>query len=168
MASLPDTWHYRVSAGPGWPGVSIIWLGEIASLICNFYLSVAACTIVWADPSLRYTSTFWDVKQPPTTLMFSKSSCTAAQRHLNTVTYRLKNYSHNLAYISNPHQYKENEPTVEGDHRTVTMKTFWIRKPTTDRCRSQAMVVQYTSKKHGVHSNIGKLEPKRKLYCINT
>ena len=31
-------------------------MGEIESLICNFYLSVAACTIVRADPSLRYTS----------------------------------------------------------------------------------------------------------------
>ena len=33
----------------------ILSLGEIQSLICNFYLSVAACTIVWADPSLRHT-----------------------------------------------------------------------------------------------------------------
>ena len=30
-------------------------------MICNFCLSVAARKIVWADPSLRYTS--WDVKQ---------------------------------------------------------------------------------------------------------
>ena len=33
---LLSTWHYRVSAGAGWPGVSILWLGEIASLICIF------------------------------------------------------------------------------------------------------------------------------------
>ena len=46
---------YRVSAGTGWPGVSILWLGEIDSLSCNFRLSVAARTIVWADPSCRYT-----------------------------------------------------------------------------------------------------------------
>ena len=32
-----------------------LWLGEMESLICNFYLSVAARQIVWADPSLRYT-----------------------------------------------------------------------------------------------------------------
>ena len=49
MATLPGAWHYRVSAVTGRPGVSILWLGEVESLICNFYLSVA-------DPSLTYTS----------------------------------------------------------------------------------------------------------------
>ena len=56
VATLPGAWCYRVSAGTGWPGVSILWLGEMESWICNFYLSVAARKIVWADPSLRYTS----------------------------------------------------------------------------------------------------------------
>ena len=56
VATLPGAWRYRVSAGTGRPGVSILWLGEEESLICNFYLSAAARTIVWADPSLRYTS----------------------------------------------------------------------------------------------------------------
>ena len=55
MATLPGAWRYRVSAGTGRPGVSILWLSEVQSLICNFYLSVAARKIVWADPSLRYT-----------------------------------------------------------------------------------------------------------------
>ena len=59
--TLPGTparrWRYRVSAGTSWLGVSILWLGEVESLICSFYLSVAARKIVWADPSLRYTST---------------------------------------------------------------------------------------------------------------
>ena len=55
VATLPGAWRYRVSAGTGRPGVSILWLGEMESLICNFYLSVAARKIVWADPSLRYT-----------------------------------------------------------------------------------------------------------------
>ena len=55
VVSLPGAWHYRVSAGTGQPGVNILWLGEVESLICNFYLSVAARTIVWVDPSLRYT-----------------------------------------------------------------------------------------------------------------
>ena len=45
-ATLPGAWHYRVSAGTGWPGVSIPWLGEVKSLICNFYLSMAAGKIV--------------------------------------------------------------------------------------------------------------------------
>ena len=53
---LPWLKNYGVSTGTGWPGVSIPWLGEMESLICNFYLNVAARTIVWADPSLRYTS----------------------------------------------------------------------------------------------------------------
>ena len=55
VATLPGAWHYRVSAGTGRPGVSILWLGEVESWICNFFLSVAAHKIVIADPSLRYT-----------------------------------------------------------------------------------------------------------------
>ena len=55
VATLPGAWRYRVSAGTGRPGVSILWLGEVERLICNLYLSVAARKIVWADPSLRYT-----------------------------------------------------------------------------------------------------------------
>ena len=56
VATLPGAWRYRVSAGTGWPGVSILWLGRIESMICNFYLSVATRKIVGVDPSLRYTS----------------------------------------------------------------------------------------------------------------
>ena len=33
MATLPGAWRYRVSAGIGWPGVSILWLGVVESLI---------------------------------------------------------------------------------------------------------------------------------------
>ena len=55
MATLPGAWHYRVSAGTGWPCVSIPWLGEMGTLMGNFYLSVAVCKIIWADLSLRYT-----------------------------------------------------------------------------------------------------------------
>ena len=48
--TMPGTWHYTifigsVLAGTGWPGVTILSLGEMESLICNFYLSVAAHTI---------------------------------------------------------------------------------------------------------------------------
>ena len=56
VATLPGAWRYRVSTETGRPGVSILWLGGVERLICNFYLSVAARKIVWADPSLRYTS----------------------------------------------------------------------------------------------------------------
>ena len=55
VATLPGAWRYRVSAGTGRPGVSILWLGEMESLICSFYLGVAARKIACADPSLRYT-----------------------------------------------------------------------------------------------------------------
>ena len=48
---------YRVSAWTGWPGVSVLWLGEIASFICSFYyFSVAARKRVWAELPLRCTS----------------------------------------------------------------------------------------------------------------
>ena len=56
VATLPGAWRYRVSTGTGRPGVSILWLGEVECLICNFCLSVAARKTVRADPSLRYTS----------------------------------------------------------------------------------------------------------------
>ena len=56
VATLPGAWYCRVSAGSGRPGDSILWLGEVESLICNFYLSVAARKIVCVDSSLRYTS----------------------------------------------------------------------------------------------------------------
>ena len=55
VATLPGAWHYRLSAGTGRPGVSILWLGEVESLSYNFHLSVTARKIV-CDPSLRYTS----------------------------------------------------------------------------------------------------------------
>ena len=42
VATLPGAWHYRLSAGIGWPSVSILWLGETEIVIYNFYLSVVA------------------------------------------------------------------------------------------------------------------------------
>ena len=46
VATLPGAWRSRVSAGTGWPCVSILRLGEMESWICNFYLSVAARKLV--------------------------------------------------------------------------------------------------------------------------
>ena len=40
VANLPDAWHHRVNAGTGGPGVSLLGMSDIASLIFNFYLSV--------------------------------------------------------------------------------------------------------------------------------
>ena len=62
-ASLPSAWWYRVSTGSGWPGVSILWLGEIESLVCRFYLSVAACKIEQIHPWDTLACCL-DVKQP--------------------------------------------------------------------------------------------------------
>ena len=46
VATLPGAWCYRVSAGIGLPSVSILRPGEMESLICNLYVSVAARKIV--------------------------------------------------------------------------------------------------------------------------
>ena len=64
VATLPGAWRYRVSAGTGGHGVSILWLGEVESWICNFCLSVAARKIVRPWDTLAC----WDVKQPTGTL----------------------------------------------------------------------------------------------------
>ena len=55
-ASLPtlDILRHRVSARSSWPVVGVLWLGEMASLI-YICLSVAACSIVEADPYMSYT-----------------------------------------------------------------------------------------------------------------
>ena len=53
--TLPDTWYYEVRARTGWPCVSIVWLTEIASLMCNFFLNVAAHTLLQSDLPQRYT-----------------------------------------------------------------------------------------------------------------
>ena len=42
MGTLPGAWCYRVSVGTGRPGVSILRLAEMESLICSFYRRVAA------------------------------------------------------------------------------------------------------------------------------
>ena len=42
VATLPGAWRYRVSGETGRSGVSILWLSEVESLICSFYLNAAA------------------------------------------------------------------------------------------------------------------------------
>ena len=63
VATLPGAWRYRVSAGTGRPGVSILWPGEVESLICNF----SVCPLVKLSVQIRPWDTlacFWDIKQP--------------------------------------------------------------------------------------------------------
>ena len=42
VATLQGAWRHRVSAGTGGTGVSILWLSEVESLVCNFCLSMVA------------------------------------------------------------------------------------------------------------------------------
>ena len=61
---LPDTWHNRARAWTDWVIASILWLGEIASLICSANLRVAAHKIIQVDPSIRHYVCCWNMKQP--------------------------------------------------------------------------------------------------------
>ena len=63
VATLLGAGRYRVSAWTGRPGISILWLGEMESWICNFCLSVAARNIVQIRP-WDTLACCWDVKQP--------------------------------------------------------------------------------------------------------
>ena len=75
VATLPGVLRYRISAETGWPGVSILRLGETESMVCNFYFSVTARTTVGADPSPTLACC-WDVKQTsqrPTTIHASST-----------------------------------------------------------------------------------------------
>ena len=63
VATVPGAWCYRVSAGTGRPGASILWLGEMESFVCNFYLSVAACKFEHIRP-WDTLACCWDIKQP--------------------------------------------------------------------------------------------------------
>ena len=64
-ANMPNTWRHRVSTKTAWPSVSIQWVGEMANLIGNFYLSVAAhyslsrSALPWAI----HFACYWDNKQ---------------------------------------------------------------------------------------------------------
>ena len=73
MAIPPGIWCYRVSTGTGWPGVSIPWLGKKESLICNFYVSVAACNIQQICP-WDTQACCWDIKQPTNKLCGTEQS----------------------------------------------------------------------------------------------
>ena len=54
-----------ISAETCWPDVRLR-LSEVETLICNFYLSVAACKLVRAYPSLRYSVCCLDVSRRET------------------------------------------------------------------------------------------------------
>ena len=63
VATLPGAWCYSVSTGTGQPGVSILWLGEVESSICNF----SVWQHIKLSEQIRPWDTLaccWDVKQP--------------------------------------------------------------------------------------------------------
>ena len=67
-ATLPGTWRYRVSTWTGRPGVSILWLGEVERLICNF----SVWQHIKLSEQIRPWDTLaccWDVKQPTNSLL---------------------------------------------------------------------------------------------------
>ena len=64
MATLPGAWRYRVSAGSGWPGVSILWLGEMERLVCNFCLMWQHVKLSEQIRPWGTLACCWDVKQP--------------------------------------------------------------------------------------------------------
>ena len=79
MATMPGAWRYRDGTGTGWPGVSIPWLAETATLIGTFIS-------VWQHKHLpeqiRPSNTLafcWDNKQPTNyksiSLSFSVCAC---------------------------------------------------------------------------------------------
>ena len=53
--TLLDTWHYRVSARTGWPGVtvSILRVEETAHSICSFY--IPAIGLFFTASLMKYT-----------------------------------------------------------------------------------------------------------------
>ena len=53
VATLPGACCYRVSAGTGQPGVSILWLGEMESFVRNFCLSVASPLLLLSYLSVK-------------------------------------------------------------------------------------------------------------------
>ena len=64
VATLPGAWRYRVSAGTGWPGVSILWLGEMKIWSAT---SISVWQHVQLPEQIHPWDTLtccWDVKQP--------------------------------------------------------------------------------------------------------
>ena len=68
LATLPDARHYRVSARAGWPAVSLLRPGEIASLIGNLCVSVASCEIVCLGYSLHVAGMLSNLGNKQTTI----------------------------------------------------------------------------------------------------
>ena len=126
VATLPGTWRYRVRAGTGWPGVSILQLGEIESLICNFCLNVAARNNM--SSQIRPWDTqacCWDVRQPSNQqrkapLPVGWVNCNVLVR--NTPALFPPFFSlHSLGYIDSAHLVMSEDDVVTGSCRSVLL-----------------------------------------------
>ena len=119
MVTLPGAWCYRVSIGTGLPGVSMLWLGEVESLICIFYLSVAALQLVWAYPSLRYTSMLLghEATNQPTNFPHTHREATI-----------LVNYAHNTWNSLHTFLIKQYHITQHLACPTQMIFTFWTQQ----------------------------------------
>ena len=74
VATLPDAWRYRVSAGTRRPGVSILWLGEMESLTST---SISVWQHVKLSKQIRPWDRLacrWNVKQPTNNNCFRSSA----------------------------------------------------------------------------------------------
>ena len=71
VATLPGAWHYRVSTGTGWPGVTILWLDAVehwSATSISVWQQVKLSEQICPWDTLAYC---WDIKQPtkkPTTI----------------------------------------------------------------------------------------------------
>ena len=63
VVTLPGTWPCRVTAWTSWPGVSILWLGEMENLICKCPWFTLVC--VWDVKNQQTTTTLlpWSIRR---------------------------------------------------------------------------------------------------------
>ena len=95
------------------PGVigsaqGLVGPGEMASFICNLYLSVAARKLIWADPSLRYTRMFAGTlsNQPINLTRICPYANTSAFMHTCNSHTRARARSHTHTYT---HTYADGD-----------------------------------------------------------
>ena len=77
MGLLSDVWPYKVSGRTGWPGVSILPLGEIATVISNIYPREPACKISSRSVPVTNMLVTWSL---------SKKASNQHQRHALTAS----------------------------------------------------------------------------------
>ena len=90
-AVLSKLWFYSVSAMTGWPGISILWLDEAASLIHNIYHSVAVRTAVKNNTRNRSASIL-----PPSLSLSPPLSLSLSLSHTHTHTHTLTDEQTNI------------------------------------------------------------------------